>query len=115
MTMKVVLRDENPDIMDEFLLNGKARAIPVAIFYTRDHQYITHWTERPAIAQAEVGRIRAEFSAVHPTVDLKALTSADMQTVKTFFDARLPQHYPAWQVETVREIRDLLAVATAAA
>jgi Thioredoxin len=30
MTMKIVLRDENPDIMDEFLLNGKARAIPVA-------------------------------------------------------------------------------------
>ena len=27
MTMKVVPRDENPDIMDEFLLNGKARAI----------------------------------------------------------------------------------------
>ena len=115
MTMKVVLRDENPDIMDEFLLNGRARAIPVAIFYTRDHQYITHWTERPAVAHAEVARIRGEFSAVHPTVDLKALTSADMPTVKTFFDARLPQHYPAWQVETVREIRDLLAAARAAA
>jgi hypothetical protein len=115
MTMKVVLRDENPDIMDEFLLNGRARAIPVAIFYTRDHQYITHWTERPAVAHAEVARIRAEFSAVHPTMDLKALTSADMPTVKTFFDARLPQHYPAWQVETVREIRDLLAAAMAAA
>ena len=115
MTLKVVLRDENPDIMDEFLLDGRARAIPVAVFYTRSHQYIAHWIERPAVAHAEVARIRAEFSAVHPTVDLKALTSADMQTVKTFFDARLPQHYPAWQVETVREIRDLLAVATAAA
>jgi hypothetical protein len=115
MTMRVVMRDENPDIMDEFLLNGKARAIPVAIFYTRDHRYITHWTERPAVAHAEVARIRGEFSALHPTVDLKALTGADMPTVKTFFDARLPQHYPAWQVETVREIRDLLTAAMAAA
>ncbi len=26
MTLKVVLRDENPDIIDEFLLNGKAVA-----------------------------------------------------------------------------------------
>jgi hypothetical protein len=26
MTMKIVLRDENPDIMDEFLLDGRARA-----------------------------------------------------------------------------------------
>jgi hypothetical protein len=115
MTMKVVLRDENPDIMDEFLLNGKARAIPVAVFYTRGHQYITHWTERPAVAHAEVARIRAEFSAVYPTVDLKAPTGADMQTMKTFFGARLPQHYPAWQVETVREIRELLTAAMTAA
>ena len=115
MTMKVVLRDENPDIMDEFLLNGTARAIPVAVFYTRDHQYITHWTERPAVAQAEVARIRAEFSAVHPTVNLKAPTGADLQTMRTFFGARLPQQYPAWQVETVREIRELLAAPRAAA
>ena len=32
MTLRVVARDENPDIMDEFLLNGTARAIPVAVF-----------------------------------------------------------------------------------
>jgi hypothetical protein len=107
----VLLLDENPDIMDEFLLNGKVRAIPVAVFYTRDHRYISHWTERPAVAHAEISRMRAEFSAAHPTVDLKAPTVEDWQTVKTFFDARLPQHYPAWQVETVREIRELLAAA----
>jgi len=115
MTLKIVLRDENPDIMDEFLLDGRARAIPVAVFYTRSHQYIAHWIERPAVAHAEVARIRAEFSAVHPAVNLKAPTSADMQTMKTFFGARLPQHYPAWQVETVREIRELLAAAMSAA
>jgi hypothetical protein len=114
MTMKIVLRDENPDIMDEFLLNGTARAIPVAVFYTRDHRYIAHWTERPAVAHAEIARLRAEFSAVHPTVDLKAPAAADWETIKAFF-AGLPQHYPAWQVETVREIRELLATARAAA
>src|ERR1700680_4810190 len=80
-----------------------------------DHQYTTHWTERPAVAHAEVARIRGEFRAVHPTMDLKALTNADMPTVKAFFDAPLPQHYPAWQVETVREIRALLAAAMAVA
>ncbi len=113
LTMRVVLRDENPDIMDEFLLNGTARAIPVAVFYTRDHQYITHWTERPAVAHAAVVAIKAEFSAAHPDVNLKAPTVEGMRTLKGFFDARLPQHYPAWQVETVREIRALLADALA--
>ncbi len=71
MTLRVVLRDENPDIMDEFLLNGTARAIPVAVFYTKDHRYIAHWIERPAVAHAEIARVKAEFSTHHPTVDLK--------------------------------------------
>jgi hypothetical protein len=112
MTMRIVRRDENLDIMDEFLLNGTARAIPVAVFYTRDHRYLAHWTERPAVAHAEVARVRSEFSAAHPTVSLKAPTSEDLQLMKTFFGPRLPPFYPAWQVETVREIRDLLTAAT---
>jgi hypothetical protein len=111
MTMKIVPRDEHPDIMDEFLLNGRARAIPVAVFYTRDHRYITHWIERPAVAHAEIARVRAAFSATHPTLDMKTATGADRQTMMAFFDARLPQHYQAWQIETVREIRELLTAA----
>lgn len=109
LTMKVVSRDENPDIMDEFLLNGKARAVPVAVFYTRDHRYLAHWIERPAVGMAEIARIKAAFSAAHPDVDLKAPTPTGMEAMKGFFDARLPQLYPSWQVETVREIRELLA------
>src|SRR5690348_17246353 len=45
MELRVFKRDENPDIMDEFLSNGgKSRAIPVFVFYTRDTRYITHFT-----------------------------------------------------------------------
>jgi hypothetical protein len=101
LELRLVARDQNPDIMDEFLLDGRARAIPVAIFYTADMRYLTHWTERPVSAQAEIKRLRAEFSQLHP--------NADMATMKAFYDARLPQQYPAWQVETVREIRELLS------
>jgi hypothetical protein len=114
MTMRVVARDENLDIMDEFLLNGTARAIPVAVFYTSDHRYIGHWIERPAIAHAEIARLRAEFAALHPAVDIKNATGPDRQTLIAFFNGKLPQQYPAWQVESVREIRELLASAQAA-
>ena len=109
MTLKVVARDENPDIMDEFLLDGRARAIPVAVFYTADHRYIAHWIERPAIAHAEIARLRAEFAALSTNVDMKKLGGADMPTIKTFFDSRLPQQYASWQMETIREIRELLS------
>ena len=50
MDLRVFYRDENPDVMDEFLSNGKARAIPVFVFYTADLQYIARFNERSASA-----------------------------------------------------------------
>src|SRR5215469_15225332 len=67
MDLRIFLRDENPDIMDEFLSNeGKARAIPVFVFYTKETRYITHFTERSAGAHAELAaimdQVRSELS-----------------------------------------------------
>lgn len=115
MAMKMVGRDDNPDIMNEFLLSGTARAIPVAVFYTRDHRYIAHWTERPAVANAVVARIKADFAAAHPDLNMKAPGPDGMKIITGFFDARLPEHYPAWQRETIREVRDLLTSAVGVA
>lgn len=42
------LRDENLDLMDQYLENGTARAIPVFVFMDRDYNYIAHWGSRPA-------------------------------------------------------------------
>ena len=104
MMLRVFLRDENPDIMDEFLSNeGRSRAIPVAVFYTRDLEYITHFTERPASAHAEIARVKADVHARWP--------NPDMQTLIRELGPRVRPLYPAWQVETVREIRELLSKA----
>ncbi len=53
MEMNVFPRDENLDIMDEFLKEGEFKSIPVAVFYTKDHEYLCHWIERPASANTE--------------------------------------------------------------
>jgi hypothetical protein len=50
--LRIFLRDENSDIMDEFLSDRKSRAIPVFVFYTEELRYITHFTERSASAHA---------------------------------------------------------------
>ncbi len=47
MELRVFLRDQNLDIMEEFLSNGgKSRAIPVFVFYNRDLKYLwpRSWT-----------------------------------------------------------------------
>lgn len=56
--------DSNADIMAEFLnqKNGQTwQSIPVCVFYTRDLQYLYHYTEYPAIYEKDriVERLRA--------------------------------------------------------
>ena len=48
--MRVFPRDQHKDIIAEFLHDGEFESIPVAVFYTKDHDYIAHWIERPAKA-----------------------------------------------------------------
>ena len=59
--------DSNADIMAEFLntKNGQTwQSIPVAVFYTKSHEYLYHYTEYPAIYHKD--RIRAQIGAPKP-------------------------------------------------
>ena len=47
---RIIRRDENPDVMDQFLTNG-ARSIPIAILLDADFQEIGHWGPRPSELQ----------------------------------------------------------------
>lgn len=101
MEMRVFPRDSNLDIMQEFLKNGQHQSIPVAIFYTRDHQYIGHWIERPALADQDRAQIEEAVK--------RDLPEADDQKVRAETRARQQQRYPAWQQASVQEMRELLA------
>ena len=59
--LRVFPRDDNMDIMNEFLNQGEHQSIPTVVFYTHDHRYIAHWIERPAKANAEMGEIQKLF------------------------------------------------------
>ena len=58
MELRVFPRDENLDIMNEFLKDGEYQSIPTAVFYTRDHRYILHRIERPEKAHEEMPEMR---------------------------------------------------------
>lgn len=59
--LRVFPRDENVDIMNEFLKDGEHQSIPTAVFYTGDNDYILHWIERPAKANDEMPLLRKIF------------------------------------------------------
>ena len=45
--IRVFTRDDNPDIMQQFLNQGKFNSIPVAAFYTDDMKELCRWIEKP--------------------------------------------------------------------
>lgn len=115
MELRIFLRDENPDIMDEFVSNnGKSRAIPVFVFYTDDLEYITHFTERSASAHAglEIAKQEAR-SKLHLPVDANFgnLHGPDRQRFLDEVIARIEPFGDQWRKDTVVELRQLLAAA----
>ena len=105
MHMTIFPRDENHDIMNEFLKNGQWMSIPVAVFYTKDHEYISHWIERPEIAEQEMEQIEKDIRAENP--DINDQDFGRERRARTASRARY------WQDMTVTEIRDLLTRLTA--
>ena len=49
--LRVLSRDENPDIMDAHLTGGRSRSIPVVILYDRDFRERGWWGPRPGRLQ----------------------------------------------------------------
>ncbi len=60
--LRVVLRDEHPELIDRYLTNG-GRSIPIAIALDGEGLEIFHWGPRPAPAQAIFESHRPELAA----------------------------------------------------
>ncbi len=58
LELRVVLRDQHPDLMDRYLTNS-SRSIPIVIALNDQGRQIGHWGPRPAVLQAWVMANRA--------------------------------------------------------
>jgi hypothetical protein len=115
VSLRIFLRDENPDIMDEFLSNeGQSRAIPVFVFYTRDTRYITHFTERSAGAHLELAAIIDQVKSqlnLPREATLATVAEPNKQQFLREVIARIKPRFPDWQKESIKEMRVLLSTA----
>ncbi len=100
LEMRIFPRDSHHDIMNEFLKEGKWMSIPVAVFYTGNHDYICHWIERPAVAEREMHQIEVDIRAENPDIDDQAFGRERR--------ARTAAKADEWIAATVVEIRELL-------
>ena len=96
MEMRVVKRDENPELMDAYL-TGTSRSIPLAIVLDADFRPVGRWGPRPSELQAFV--LREKAAGTRPTGEI-------------YRDVR--QWYARDRGETtVREILDIIREASA--
>ncbi len=58
--IKMILRDQNPDIMDEYLTDGNLRSIPKLIAFDIDGNEIFQWGPRPRSANNLVANAKKE-------------------------------------------------------
>jgi hypothetical protein len=66
INFRVVLRDDNEDLMNLFLTNG-GKAIPKLIALDKDNNVIDTWGPRPTVATQMV----ADYKAEHGVIDAK--------------------------------------------
>jgi hypothetical protein len=94
-------RDDNLDIMNEFLNHGEHQSIPTAVFYTKDHEYIMHWIERPQKANAEMDEVGKLFEGLD--------REKDHQEMRRRYDEfQQGPVWASWRDATIDEITGLL-------
>ncbi len=107
MEVRHFMRDQNKDIMAEFLNQGEFESVPTIVFYDRDHRYLGHFIERPALANEQMVPLR-EILAGAPKEE-----GPERQVVMDRYRAATWEMAPAWRHATLKEFVALLEKALA--
>ena len=65
INLRIVLRDQHPELMDKFLTNG-GKAIPKLIHAEYEFSKIESWGPRPTVATKMVADYKAEHGSITP-------------------------------------------------
>jgi Thioredoxin len=66
LSLRVFLRDQNLDIMDQYLNDGQFRSIPVFAFFDDQFHELGRFIERPESVTERRSQLRKEYHAEHP-------------------------------------------------
>ena len=105
MELRCFFRDQNNDIMAEFLKDGQHESIPAFVFYTKDHRYIGHWIERPALANEQMPELR---KLTEPLRNQDLPQEERQKYIQAYIEFQQGPIWAGWRQATVREIRELL-------
>lgn len=103
--LKIFFRDQNVDIMNEFLYKGEFQSIPTLVFYDKDQNNLGVWHERAQKARDEMpvmGEIRAKMQNQELSEEERA------KYMQEYEDFQKGPVWAGWRDAEVTEIRELL-------
>jgi hypothetical protein len=114
LNLRVFLRDQNTDIMDEYLKDGKYKSIPTVVFFDDDFNELGRWIERPDSVtklreekRQALYRDNPEFGSPSDPVD-KLPEDARIKLTQAIAAMR-DETKPFADSEVVRELGELVA------
>jgi len=121
--VRIFERDQNKDMIAEYLWQGEFESIPVYVFYDRDHNYLYHFTERPKLAHEQLHVTREVLGDTSPEGIAKQLGHEPSEDEIKEVRATAREKYLEWQrtsdvwagwrVAAVDEVIENLRAATA--
>lgn len=121
LNLRIFLRDQNLDLMDQYLKEGKHRSIPVFAFFDAELRPLGHFIERPdsitvqqQAAMAELFATAPELQGVDPGTSPGLLSDAARERVMQFYREFRAQVRVEADAAVARELRALVAGALAA-
>lgn len=115
--MRFFERDQNKDMIAEYLHHGEFESIPVVVFYDKNHHELGHFIERPKLANEQIHVTREVLGDTSPEGIAKQLghepsedeiKAARAEARGRYMEWQKGETWAGWRVATVDEVIELL-------
>lgn len=95
--MRFFERDQNKDMIAEYLKDGEFESIPVYVIYDKNHNELTHFIERPKLANEQIHVTRDVIGDMSPAAIAARLGHEPSEEEIAAERAKGREKYMAWQ------------------
>ncbi len=95
--MRFFERDQNKDMIAGYLKGGEFESIPVNVIYDKDHNEITHFIERPRLANEQIHVTRDVIGDMSPAAIAARIGHEPSEDEVAAERAKGRDRYMAWQ------------------
>jgi thiol-disulfide isomerase/thioredoxin len=106
LDLKIFFRDQNLDIMNEFLYKGEFQSIPTLVFYDENLNNLGVWHERAQKARDEMPQLSAISSKMR---DQELSEEERAEYMKQYEAFQKGPVWAGWRDAEVSEIREMVA------